>query len=86
MLGCSYCDHYVWSTDAWVKHVHTYHPELPIFIEMKLESVTPAESAEVLRHLLPPKVCQLKVFKSEKYFTYLHVVSQYSESIHLIRM
>ena len=32
-------------------HVHTHYPELPMFIEMKLEPVTPAESAEVLEAL-----------------------------------
>ena len=44
MLGCPHCDHHVWSTNAWVKHVHTHHPELPMFIEMKLEYVSPSES------------------------------------------
>ena len=24
MLGCPHCDHHVWCTDAWVKHVHIY--------------------------------------------------------------
>ena len=48
MLGCTHCDHHMWSTDAWAKHVHTHHPKLPSFIEMKLEPVTPVESSEVL--------------------------------------
>ena len=51
MLGYPHCDHHVWSTNAWVKHVCTCHPELPMFIEMKLEHVTAAESAEVLEGL-----------------------------------
>ena len=38
MLGCPHCDHHVWSTDAWVKHVHTHHPELPMFIEMEVRA------------------------------------------------
>ena len=48
MLGCPHCDHLMWSTDAQVKHVHIHHPKLPMFIEMELEDVTPAESVEVL--------------------------------------
>ena len=51
MLGCPHCNHHVWSTDAWLKDVHTNHPRLPMFIEMKLEHVTPAESADVLEAL-----------------------------------
>ena len=34
--------------DAWIKYVYTHHPKLPMFIEMKLEHVTPEEFAEVL--------------------------------------
>ena len=51
MLGCPHCNHRVCSTDAWVKHIHTHHPGLLMFIEIKLEHVTPAESAEVLEVL-----------------------------------
>ena len=51
MLGCPHCDHHVWSTDAWVKHVCIHYPELPMCIEMKLEHVFPSESAEVLEAL-----------------------------------
>ena len=51
MLGCPHCDHHMWSTNEWVKHVHTHHPKLPMLLEMKLEPVTPAESAEVLEAL-----------------------------------
>ena len=48
MLGCPHCDHHVWSTDAWVKHVHHCHSELPMFLELKLEQISPAESTEIL--------------------------------------
>ena len=51
MLGCPHCDHHVWSTNAWVKHVCTHHPEIPMFIEMKSEHVSPSESVEVLETL-----------------------------------
>ena len=48
MLGCPHCEHKVWSTDVWAKHIYTHHPGLPMFVEMKLECVTPEESEEVL--------------------------------------
>ena len=48
MLGCTHCDHHVWSTDAWIRHVHHCHSELPIFLELKLEQTLPAESTEIL--------------------------------------
>ena len=51
MLGHLHCNHHVWSTDAWVKHVHNHHSELPMFLELKLEQVSPAESTEVLEAL-----------------------------------
>ena len=51
MLGCSHCDHHVWSTHAWVKLVCNHHSELPMFLEMKLQPVSPAESTEVLEAL-----------------------------------
>ena len=66
MLGHPHCDHHVWYTDAWVKHVCTHHPELPMFIEMKLEHVTPAESAEVLEVLASSQGLPIQVFKCEK--------------------
>ena len=47
MLDCPHCDHHVWSTDAWVRHVHHHQLELPMFHELKLEQVSPAESTEV---------------------------------------
>ena len=53
MLGCPHCDHHVWSTDVWVKHVCTHHPKLLMFIEIKLEHVPPAESADILEALVP---------------------------------
>ena len=37
MLECPYCEHRVQATDAWVKHICTHHPGLPMFVEMKLE-------------------------------------------------
>ena len=55
MLGCPHCDHHIWFTDAWVKHVYTHHAKLPMFIEMKIESVTPVESAEVLEAVATSK-------------------------------
>ena len=48
MLGCPHCEHCVWPTDAWAKHIHTHHPCFPMFVEVKLECVTPEESEEVL--------------------------------------
>ena len=53
MLSCPHCNHHMWSTDVWAKHIHTHHPKLHMFIEMKLEHVTPAESAEVLEVIAP---------------------------------
>ena len=51
MLGCLHCDHHVWSTDAWVKHVQHYHSELPMFLELKLEQISPVESTEILEDI-----------------------------------
>ena len=51
MLGCTHCDHNVWSTGAWVKHAHHHDLELPMFLELKLEQVSPAESTKVLEAL-----------------------------------
>ena len=51
MLGCPHCDHHVWSTDARVKHVHNCHSELLMFLELKLEQVSPAESTKFLEAL-----------------------------------
>ena len=31
MLGCPYCNHHMWFTVAWVKHVVTHHTKLPMF-------------------------------------------------------
>ena len=51
MLGHPHCDPHMWSTDVWIRHIHTHYPRLPTFIEMKLKHVTPEESAEVLEVL-----------------------------------
>ena len=48
MLGCPHCEHQVWSTDAWTKHIHTHYPGLPMLVEVKMGCVTPEESEEVL--------------------------------------
>ena len=48
MMGCPHCEHHVWSTDAWTKHIHTHHPGLLIFVEMKSEDASHEESEEVL--------------------------------------
>ena len=29
MLGCPHCEHCVWSTDAWAKHIYTHHLVFP---------------------------------------------------------
>ena len=47
MLGCPHCEHCVWSTGAWAKHIQTHHTGFPLFMEMKLECVTPKESEEI---------------------------------------
>ena len=44
MLGCPH----VWPTYAWVKHVCHHHSELPMFLELKLEQISPAESTDIL--------------------------------------
>ena len=48
MSGYPHCDHHVWSTDAWIKHVCHCHSELSMFLELKLEQILPAESTEIL--------------------------------------
>ena len=48
MLSCPHCNHHVWSTGTWVKHVEHCHPGLPMFLELKLVQVFSAESAEGL--------------------------------------
>ena len=48
MLGCHHSDHHIWSTDASIKHVCHHHSELPMFLELKLEQILPAESTEIL--------------------------------------
>ena len=48
MLGCSHCEHHVWSTDAWAKHICMHHSGLPMFVEENLECAIPEESEEVL--------------------------------------
>ena len=55
MLGCPHCNHHVWSTNTWVKHVKHHHPELPMFLELKLEHVSSVESAEVLETISVPQ-------------------------------
>ena len=47
-LGISHYEHHVWSADSWTKHIHTHHPDFPLFMEMKLECAMPEESEEVL--------------------------------------
>ena len=55
MLGCPHCDHHAWSTDAWVKHVCHHHLELPIFLELKLEQLSLAESTEIPEAISVPQ-------------------------------
>ena len=56
MLGWPHCEHHVWSTDAWAKHICTCHPSFPMFVEVKLECVMPEESEEVLTVLAASKI------------------------------
>ena len=56
MLGCPHCEHHVWSTDAWTKQMCTHHPSLPMFVEVKLECVTPEESMEVMAVLTASQI------------------------------
>ena len=55
MLGCPHCDNRVWSTDAWVKHICHCHLELPMFLELKLQQILPAESTLILEAISVPQ-------------------------------
>ena len=56
LCWCPHCEHCVWSTNAWAKHLCFHHSGLPMFVEMKLECVTPEKSEDVLVALTPSKI------------------------------
>ena len=56
MFGCPHCKHWVWSTDASAKHIHTHHPGFPMFVKVKLKCVMPKESEEFLTVLTASEI------------------------------
>ena len=56
MLRCPHCEHCIWSTDSWAKHIHTHHASFPTFVEMKLECLMPKDSQKVLAALAASQV------------------------------
>ena len=83
MLCCPHCDHHVWSTDAWVKHVYTHHSQAP---NVHWNEARTCNTCRICRSLGGtcnfPRPTRYKCSKVKNISLTCYVSGRYSKSIH----